>query len=499
MGIPLLVDAGCEVIMRDADMEDNGELRNLLKFATTLRLDQVSSWQIDMHTSDFNALNAGGKSFSIGGGIMFKRDEELLMSGPVLMIKTHYVAGDRTTSIVGADDNFWLMTRICYPVVEGMIQENGAYRFGVKKAAEGLTTTVATDVVKGQPNIIVKNADGFLPGSTITVATNGGVPGGIVKIAAIDYPQNTLITNYPTLGPHPTGTLITQSGTNNAIIDDPSWVGYDTRTGNAETVMKELVVFNAGIHSCTDKFGPRAIPHLTIPSNHGRGNVVTVNSRGEFLLNQVQATGLAGVLHFQIKQVEQDLVFDVFNGDDLTLNDDLVFSVEAGNLKEYEWSIGAPIANMLIGAGPNAGPAKIMQPSADLVSINEYGRFEGWNNAYTGNAATTDSTAQIVANMDATNQLSLLTQANNSSIVLTIQETDQVRYPRDFDLGDKIRIMVDDEPTDQILTNVSYTIPAGSASGSGSASAAFSKMQMNRSMVKLNYQGDLIRQLMLNN
>ena len=53
MGISELVDAECEIIMRDLNLEDNGEIRNLVDFTCTVTLNDVSSWQLDMHTEDF--------------------------------------------------------------------------------------------------------------------------------------------------------------------------------------------------------------------------------------------------------------------------------------------------------------------------------------------------------------------------------------------------------------------------------------------------------------
>jgi hypothetical protein len=151
---------------------------------------------------------------------------------------------------------------------------------------------------------------------------------------------------------------------------------------------------------------------------------------------------------------------------------------------------------MLIGVGPNPGVDKIMLPTGDLDSIKQFGRFEAWSNASQGNAG--DTPVVINAAMLASNQSQLLTTAYQSSLSLTIQETDQVRFPRDFNLGDKIRTMIGNEPSDQIVKAISYSIPAGSGGGQGSALGAFLKRQMSRTMIKVGQQGDLLKQLLLN-
>jgi hypothetical protein len=496
MAISPLVDANCEVIIRDENMEDNGEIRNLVSFDTTLKLNDVSSWQLNMHTSDYNLLNAGDKSFTFGDGIQFKRDNELLMSGPMMMLKKHYLAGSNTVTLIGGDDNFWLMTRVCYPVVEGMIFEDGVYRFGRRRTAEGLTTTITTDTIKADNKLIVASTNGFLPGAFVTGTDTAGQTIGPAKIASIDYPQNTIYIPGGWSVVHGAGSTLVQVYTGDAQIDDPTYLGFDSRVGPAERVMKELVVFNAGEHSCVDQWGPRAIPHLKVPSNYGRGIEVTSNARGENLLTQIQSLSNTGGLLFRIEQVGTDLEFDVWKGADLTTNTDLIFSVESGNLKEYEATIGLPIANMLIGVGPNPGVDKIMLPTGDPDSISQFGRFEGWQNASQGNAG--DTPVLINAAMLAANQAALLTQAYVSSASLTIQETDQVRFPRDFRLGDTVRTMVGNEPVDHVITNIDYTVPAGSGGGAGSALTGFLKKQMNRTMTKLGYQGDLLKQILLN-
>jgi hypothetical protein len=497
-----LVDANCEIIIRDENLEDAGAIRNLIKFDSTLRLNEVSSWQIDMHTDDFMALNANGGSFGLGSGIMFRRDNVQILSGPVMLVKPHYLAGNRTTTIFGGCDNAWLQTRICYPKVEGMIYEDGMYRFAQKRLADGLTTVTTEVIAVGDSKMTVKDASGFLPGATIQLGT-----GGKTNIATIDYPQNVLNFKAVFSSTYPIGTAITQSGTGSSIVDDPAFLGYDVRVDKAETVMKELVYYNAGAGACVDKFGSRAIPHLVVPTNFGRGNTVTSNVRGENLLSQIQSLAIIGQLNFQVTQVDTDLVFDVFIGEDLTKNDDLVFSVEARNLKEYEFSLGLPDANMLIGVGPyimlrdetGKFTAKTTHkgffPSADLASMAQFGRFEGWINASQGNAGETAD--DIKTYMDSQNQMTLLTTANNSSLSISLQETDQVRFPRDFNVGSKVVIMIGDEPTEQVVTNVNYSIPGG-AGGSGSAVAAFTQKQMSRVMTRQNRQGDLIKQLMLN-
>lgn len=494
-GTPL-VDENCEIIIRDQNLEDDGELRNIIKFDATLKLNDVSAWQMEMHTEDYLACN-----LQLGAGIIFRRDSEQILSGPVTLVRHHYLAGLRTTSIYGGDDNYWLKTRVCYPLVSGMIQVDGIYRFTRRISANGLTTTLTKATVIGDKSMEVNDATGFQWGATLGVVYHmGGISGPTVKPEAIDYPKNVIYIDGTFATAYPIGTPVVQTGYwdkfyQTDVIDDPTYRGYDTRIGHAEAVMKELVYFNAGKGACVDKFGQRAIPHLVVAPTYDRGNTVTSNARGEELLAHLQNIANVGGICFQLKQVDNELVFDVWKGKDHTLQEELIFSVEHGNLKEYEFALGEPDANMLIAVGPNAGPLKLMLPSANEASIAQFGRFEEWENAISSSEKATNE--QIVAAMEASNNAALLTKAYSSSISISLQETDQVRYPRDFQLGDNVRIMIGQEPTDQIVKSIFYSIPAGSAGGSGSAIGAFSKLQMSRVMTRLRRQGDLIKQLMM--
>jgi len=492
MTVSPLVDANCEIIVRDANLEDDGEIRKIVKFETTIKLNEISSWQLEMHTDDWRLTN-----LNLGGGIMFRRDNEQLLTGPVMLVRVHELAGARTTTITGGCDNAWLDTRICYPVVEGLILEDGNYRFGKKRLADGITTTLTKPTVVGEGTCTVANATGFLVGAHIELTDAPSSDTGDLVIGTTDASSNVItLTTHKWGYAFPAGTIVTQLDSTGTLIDDPAYLGFDTRTGSADTVLKELVYFNAGAGACVDQYGPREIPLLTVLPSRAIGDMITSNARGEKLLAQVQNVAIAGNVNFQLKQVDQQLVFDVFKGRDLTEHSELVFSAEARNLKEAEYGFGLPEANVVMGVGPNAGVKKIMMPSADMTSVGQYGRFEEWEAALSGNSG--DTPQQINTAMLASNNNALIQKANNSSISISLQETDQVRFPRDFTMGDRVRIMSGLIPTDLIVTNVYYTVPAGSGSGTGSAVGAFSKLQMSRLMIKQDRQGDLLNALLLN-
>jgi hypothetical protein len=493
-----LVDANCEIILRDANLEDAGEVTRFIQWTSLLKLNDVSSWQLDVQTQNFRDYGIDETM-----GIMFRRDGELILDGPIMQIKQSLVSGQEKTSIIGGCDLALLKPRICYPVVSGPIWDTkaagaGAWRFAVMRSAVGISAVTIKDsefdtstTDTSHPAVLyVATAIGFVDGNTCNVInTNGAIhPRTIV---GVDLSGNTITVSDGDSTPWPTGTMIYQ--TSGGIVDDPAFVGYDTRTGPAENVAKELAYFNAGAGACVDQFGPRAIPFLVVAPSTGRGDIVTANSRGESLLTQIQNVCISGGMNFSLTQQDQSLVFDVFYGNDLSVNEKLVFSVDGGNLKDYDYSYGPPVANFVMGAGPDTGTSKLMLPSGDQTSINQYGRRETWISS--GSSKAGDNAATIAANMVAANNLELAQSLLNSSLTLSIQENDQVRYPRDFRLGDRVGVMVGDMLTSAVISYIRYDIPVGTGGAQGSAIEAALTKTMTKQMRIQDDQSKLLRQI----
>ena len=507
-----LVEEDCVIVIRDSDLEDVGEITRFTQWQHTLKLNDISSWQLDLQTKDFESYEIDTNT-----GFLFYRDGELLIDGPIMPngIQHTFQAGVETTTIIGGCDNAYLTSRICYPVVTGPLFDTttGNWRFGVQRSAVGIKSVITTGCAAGEEYdvpLVVADAEGFVEGNTVAWIDTAGaywdnwdeLPGksgdtdqvaelfpqsAALTLSGVDFSTNTLTIAVPTqagvagqmlAGPFPAGGTIIQ--TSGGIVDDPAYLGYDTRVGLADDIAKELVYFNAGRGACSDHFGTRAIPHLEVGPPTMQGSTVTSNARGEALLTQVQNVCLSGGINFKTTQVGNELVFDTYLGNDLTQNGNLMFSVEMGNLKEYMYSYGPPTSNMIWGCGPETGPGKLMLPSGNQDSINQYGRWEGWISAATANAG--DSASQIAANMVQTNNAALAQAIVNGSLTLTIQETDQVRYPRDFGLGDRIRIMVGTMPIDEIVTTIVYSLPGSTSSAASSALTTALTKQQTRAM-----------------
>jgi hypothetical protein len=530
-----LVDAEHRIIIRNSELEDIGEITRFTKWQHTLKLNEVSSWQLDMHTQDFESYDIDENT-----GILFYRDDELLIDGPIMPNGIMHTSsgGIENTTIVGGCDLAYLRGRICYPVVTGPLFDTtvGNWRFGVQRSAIGINSPIKTQTSKDTDGkeisfgakagyeydvpLVVENALGFVEGNTVMYLTAEGIqvtnwntlPGtdnygdpasydsALLTLAGVDFSTNTLTIAVPQQTPavlapaFPVGGTIYQ--TSGGIVDDPAYIGFDTQTGVADDVAKRLVWLNAGRGACADFLSTRTIPHLEIAGPNSQGTIVTANSRGEDLLTQVSNICLSGGINFKITQENKQFLFDTFVGADLSLDGNLIFSKDLGNLKEYTYSYGPPVANMVWGCGPTTGPMKEMLPSGNIQSINDYGRWESW---ISNVQAVKDATpAEIAASMVAANNLALAKSVVNAQLTMTIQETDQVRYPRDFNIGDKVGIIIGKrkpKQVNEIITTLMYSIPGGTGAGQGSALTAALTKQETRDMMRQKANWRLLQQM----
>lgn len=490
-----LIDANCEIVLRDDNFEDAGEITKFTQFQATLKLNDIGSWQLDLPTQDYESYGIDETM-----GILFRRDGVLILSGPVMLIRNTLVSGQKKTVITGGSDEEWLTERICYPVVTGPLWDAtlGGWRFGKMRSAKGISTKTTAWVNSELIGTVVptelpvENAAGFVDGnSCIVVNTNGSMHPRI--IVGVDLSKNLITVDNGDIIPWNAGSMVYQ--TSGGLVEDPKYTGYDTRTGAAERIAKELVYFNAGAGACSDAWGSRATPHLVVAPNLARGNHVTANSRGEVLLNQVQDICASGGINFTLKQVGTDLVFDTYYGRDLTTNSVLIFSVEGGNLKEYDYARGPPSANFVMGSGGGSGIDMLMLPSGDTTSISQYGRRETWMSSVSSQAG--DTAADVAANMVQSNNLKLAQTLINSSIALSIQENDQVRYPRDFQLGDRVGFQIGEYMSNRIITNINYSIPVASGGAAGSAITAALPKFMTKQMETDKSVSKALQQLVL--
>lgn len=201
---------------------------------------------------------------------------------------------------------------------------------------------------------------------------------------------------------------------------------YDVRTGNAETVMKQYVSFNAGPD------GPLERNKLIIETDIGLGSSVTGRARFDNLLDLLSSLALqGGGLGFKVVQIDDSLQFQVYQPTDKTKS--VFFSPILGNIANFEYSNDDPDSNLVVVGGSGEGTARIIDWKADNDSIVKYGRIE----TFVDRRDTTDS-AELTKSMDE----ELTNKAEKNSFTFTAVDISQLAFNRDYGLGDKISVVL---------------------------------------------------------
>lgn len=219
---------------------------------------------------------------------------------------------------------------------------------------------------------------------------------------------------------------------------------YDTRSGAAETVMRQYVDFNAGPSAVV----ARRVPGLTVPATAGLGTAITEKARFDNLLALLQRIALAGGdLGFRIVQAGAALPFDVYAPTDKTAS--VIFSKELGNLRGYRYKDSTAGANYVVAAGQGELTARTFRESGDAASIAMYGRIEEFRDARdTNDNAVLD---QRIAD-------TLLEKSDQRDLVVAPVDTDAISYLASYQLGDRVTVRAGEVTIQDIVREVRITL-----------------------------------------
>lgn len=241
---------------------------------------------------------------------------------------------------------------------------------------------------------------------------------------------------------------------------------HDTRSGKAETVLKNYVDKNIG----TSADATRKIKNLVIEADRARGNTVYYSARFETLLTLCQNI-IINIPGYN---------FDVVVNDNNQLEFRLVpwvnrwnwqgnqwggveFSERMGNLIGYQYTYERPDFNfVLVGGGQDGGSTPVYRKFA--YSGNEYSR-ERWGNIVTfiDKRGTIDVNELKQAAWDAL-KLEQGKEKPDENMVAKINVTAELteveggpKLGEDWDLGDFVRVLIHFDPlTDEEIAVYDY-------------------------------------------
>jgi hypothetical protein len=263
--------------------------------------------------------------------------------------------------------------------------------------------------------------------------------------AVIDYEGRTLLTGRVRLragaGPELTGTLtftivddlrllwrVLGWPDPASVISDQTLRAYDTRTGPAETVLKDLVTANA-----VTRLG---LPVAVTP-DLGRGSEITAAVRMHPLADRLMPLVDAAGIGVTVRQSGSGLELDCYTP---TLHP-RTLSEGSGVVTSWSYSQADPEATRTVVGGPGEGTARQFHSVTDASRETDWADLiEVFRDARDVDADQT--IAEIEAQLDLRGQQLLDEAVEKNGLKVTLAETSTFRYGQAVSVGDRVRIEV---------------------------------------------------------
>ena len=251
---------------------------------------------------------------------------------------------------------------------------------------------------------------------------------------------------------------LTQLG-GRGILPDPSvpiasqTKAYDDRSGPAETVLLGYTAANAGPAALPS----RRIAKLRLPASQGRGGTVSVKGRFDQLLAVVLDVAEAGGLHVEV-QHSVDLGGPYLQVVVRPVRD------RSGNVRfgtgaaftgatigdDWSYTLTRPTVTTAIVAGGGTGAARVLVERTSTAAESAWvARVE----ELIDQAATTNYDDLVQAGDDA-----LADGAEPVSISFTVSDSVDVRYRRDWQVGDIVGVSLDGQNLTAPVREVTTTV-----------------------------------------
>lgn len=323
------------------------------------------------------------------------------------------------------------------------------------------------------------NVTGTDPGTWSVTARNEGLtglltPGNGVLLTRGDQ----LVMSGPITSIQRGATVSTVSGVSDLdvlndriLFPDPSSpitsqpAAYDNRSGPAESVLLSYVRFNAGDAARAE----RRVPRLRLPATLGRGRNVSIKGRLDLLGSTVADIAESGKLHVDILQGEDDAPFIQFTVRPIT---DRTANVRFGATSDFTggvigdgwtYTLNRPSVTDAIVAGGGQGQARLF---VERVSAEAEATWGAKVESLIDQRQTTVAAELADAGDDA-----LSDGDEPVTVSFTITDSPDVRYRRDWFVGDKVGVFIDGLDLSNLVREVTTTVQAQDGSPTETVSA----------------------------
>lgn len=214
--------------------------------------------------------------------------------------------------------------------------------------------------------------------------------------------------------------------------------GYDTISGDAETVMKHYVDVNCinAVDGRNVSAPNRIIPDFELSENEGKGSTVSMSARFDVVSDVLNTVSLSGNIGWEVVfDIEsRKFVFQVIEGTSKTATDAycVIFKPEFNNIDslDYLWSVFGSKSVCYV-AGQDEAAARNVLKVTGTVEPSGFERREVFLDQRQTNDTDTLRTAGVAALEEHAGELSLNTDVRPSA---------SLQYQDDYDLGDIVTV-----------------------------------------------------------
>ena len=247
--------------------------------------------------------------------------------------------------------------------------------------------------------------------------------------------------------PGQSGVVVEQyPGTKNAA-DRILWAAEAFR---ARSAGKTWVRFQINVQAIGAQRTVEFLPEGGVYQKAVGGNTITVNTRFDNLADLTQELATQGDVYLSADTANGMPRLLVRAGVDKSAS--VRLSTAIGNVLSHSTTLSAPKGNVVLVAGGGEGTARTLRSEVDTVSLAEWGlRIEGFRDARdTSDTATLDARADEWITENAT----------TAGLKVEAVDTVGMTYGTDYEMGDRVEVILDGASTVQPVTSVEIVADA---------------------------------------
>lgn len=225
-------------------------------------------------------------------------------------------------------------------------------------------------------------------------------------------------------------------------------VEADARSGYAETIIKGYVQDNIASDCGTS----RAISYLTVETDEGRGTWVSGTARFVTLQELLYGLAQTGGVGFRVEQNGNGLQFQVYEPVDRSLN--VRMDLDNGKLTKTEYIYGQPKATRVIVGGAGEGINRQLYEGTTTASIQAESAWSRRVEVFIDSRGGDTQDALIQSANEA------LVDDGKTIVNTSVTPSDDLtmRYGVDWNLGDKVTVVVGLIETTAVVTEIGLSV-----------------------------------------